>query len=72
MAASRPAGAGRGARVSEVLNRKRPLTVAMIVRLREKLGICADILIGSPLPRRLRGSGSQETHSQYPHTETAL
>ena len=37
---------GSRARVSEVLNRKRPLTVAMIVRLREKLGISADILIG--------------------------
>ena len=37
---------GSRARVSEVLNRKRPLTVAMIVRLREELGIPADILIG--------------------------
>ena len=27
-------------------NRHRPLTVAMIVRLREELGISADILIG--------------------------
>jgi antitoxin component HigA of HigAB toxin-antitoxin module len=32
--------------LSEVVNRKRPLTVAMIVRLREELGISADILIG--------------------------
>ena len=37
---------GSRARVSEVLNRKRPLTVAMIVRLREELGISADILTG--------------------------
>jgi len=37
---------GSRARVSEVLNRHRPLTVAMIVRLREELGISADILIG--------------------------
>jgi HTH-type transcriptional regulator/antitoxin HigA len=37
---------GSRARVSEVLNRKRPLTVAMILRLREKLGISADVLIG--------------------------
>ncbi|HEX7501246.1 MAG TPA: helix-turn-helix domain-containing protein [Polyangia bacterium] len=37
---------GSRARVSEVINRKRPLTVAMIVRLREQLGISADILIG--------------------------
>ena len=37
---------GSRARVSEVLNRHRPLTVAMIVRLREQLGISADVLIG--------------------------
>ena len=37
---------GSRARVSEVLNRRRPLTVAMIGRLREKLGISADVLIG--------------------------
>jgi HTH-type transcriptional regulator/antitoxin HigA len=37
---------GSRARVSEVLNHRRPLTVAMIVRLREKLGISADVLIG--------------------------
>lgn len=34
------------ARVSEVLNRKRPLTLAMIQRLRAGLGISADVLIG--------------------------
>ena len=37
---------GSRARVSEVLNRKRPLTVAMIRRLRDTLGISADVLIG--------------------------
>ena len=37
---------GSRARVSEVLNRRRSLTVAMIVRLRAKLGISADVLIG--------------------------
>ena len=37
---------GSRARVSEVLNRKRSLTVAVIVRLRDKLGISADVLIG--------------------------
>ena len=37
---------GSRARVSEVLNRRRPLTVAMIVRLRKELGISADVLIG--------------------------
>lgn len=38
---------GGRARVSEVLNRKRPLTLAMIRRLRKGLGLSADILIGS-------------------------
>jgi HTH-type transcriptional regulator/antitoxin HigA len=37
---------GSRARVSEVLNRRRPLTVAMIRRLRQALGISADVLIG--------------------------
>jgi HTH-type transcriptional regulator/antitoxin HigA len=37
---------GTRARVSEVLNRRRPLTIAMIAKLRHKLGISADILIG--------------------------
>jgi len=37
---------GSRSRVSEVLNRRRELTVAMIVRIREKLGIPADVLIG--------------------------
>jgi len=38
---------GTRARVSEVLNRRRPLTIAMIAKLRDRLGISADILIGS-------------------------
>lgn len=37
---------GSRARVSEVLNRKRPLTPAMIQRLRAGLGISADVPIG--------------------------
>lgn len=36
---------GSGARVSEVLNRKRPLTLDMIRRLHTGLGIPADVLI---------------------------
>ena len=36
---------GSRARVSEVLGRKRPLTLAMVRRLRSGLGISADILI---------------------------
>ena len=37
---------GGRARVSEVLNHKRPLTLAMIRRLRRALGISADVLVG--------------------------
>ena len=37
---------GGRARVSEVLNRKRPLSLAMVRRLRDGLGISADVLIG--------------------------
>lgn len=37
---------GSRARVSEVLNRRRPLTLAMIRRLKTGLGISADVLVG--------------------------
>jgi HTH-type transcriptional regulator/antitoxin HigA len=36
---------GSRARVSEILNRKRPLSLAMIRRLNEELGIPAEVLI---------------------------
>jgi len=36
---------GTRARVSEVLNRKRPLTLSMIRRLNSELGISAEVLI---------------------------
>jgi HTH-type transcriptional regulator/antitoxin HigA len=42
---------GSRARISEVFNRRRPLTITMIAKLREKLGISADVLIG-PGPQR--------------------
>jgi HTH-type transcriptional regulator / antitoxin HigA len=38
---------GSRARVSEILNRRRPLTLPMIRKLRDALGISADILIGN-------------------------
>ena len=38
---------GSRARVSEVLSRKRPLTLAMIRRLHASFGISADLLIGT-------------------------
>jgi len=37
---------GSRSRASEVLNRRRPLSIQMIVRLRDALGISADVLIG--------------------------
>ena len=37
---------GKSNRVYEVLNRKRPLTLAMIRRLHQGLGIPADVLLG--------------------------
>jgi HTH-type transcriptional regulator/antitoxin HigA len=37
---------GSRARISEVFNRRRPLTIAMIAKLRDRLGISADVLIG--------------------------
>lgn len=36
---------GSRGRLSEVLNRKRPLTISMIRRLHDRLGISADLLI---------------------------
>jgi HTH-type transcriptional regulator / antitoxin HigA len=58
---------GSRARVAEVLNRKRPLSLEMIRRLHTGLGIAADILVqpyplvapaphqgGPPTPRHLR------------------
>lgn len=39
---------GRANRVYEILNRKRPLTLKMIRRLHEKLGIPAESLIKEP------------------------
>lgn len=40
------------ARASEVLNGKRPLTLAMIRRLTLSLGMSADALVGAPEPSR--------------------
>src|SRR5258708_24391315 len=40
---------GTRSRVSEVLSGKRPLTLTMIRRLHERLGIPADLLIATPV-----------------------
>lgn len=41
---------GSRIRVSEILNRKRSLSIGMIRRLHEELGIAADVLIRAPAP----------------------
>lgn len=46
---------GSRARVAEVLNRRRPLTIDMIRKLHEGLGISAEVLIR---PYRVRGSAA--------------
>ena len=46
---------GSRARVAEILNRRRPLTIEMIRRLSEGLGISADVLIR---PYNLRSTSS--------------
>jgi HTH-type transcriptional regulator / antitoxin HigA len=43
---------GSRARVSEVMNRKRGLTLAMVRRVRAGLGISADLLVGTGKVRR--------------------
>jgi HTH-type transcriptional regulator/antitoxin HigA len=43
---------GSRARVSEVMTRRRPLTLAMIRRVRDELGISADLLVGHPEKKR--------------------
>jgi HTH-type transcriptional regulator/antitoxin HigA len=48
---------GTRTRVSEVLNRKRALSIGMIRRLHANLGIAADVLIR--VPQRAKGGRSQ-------------
>jgi HTH-type transcriptional regulator/antitoxin HigA len=50
---------GSRARVSEILNRKRPLTLAMIQRLHSGLGIPAELLVK---PYRIRSSYKSSRH----------
>jgi HTH-type transcriptional regulator/antitoxin HigA len=55
---------GKSNRVYEVLNRKRPLTLAMIRRLHESLGIPAKVLIAETVAVRakLAALGLTEAH----------
>jgi HTH-type transcriptional regulator/antitoxin HigA len=53
---------GSRARVSEILNRKRPLTLAMIQRLNTGLGIPAEALIQSYRLETSRSHSSSQHH----------
>jgi len=73
---------GNRARVSEILNRKRPLTLRMIQQLHRELGIPAEVLLQpyqdekktrrTPLPRKLaqtkRLRPTRVTRSSAPRT----
>lgn len=52
---------GSRARVSEILNRKRPLTLSMIQRLHAGLGIPAEVLVR---PYELATTRSKSSHRQ--------
>lgn len=54
---------GTRARVSEVLSGKRPLTLAMIRRIHDAMGIPADILIADPAKRPKRVARPRVTRS---------
>jgi HTH-type transcriptional regulator/antitoxin HigA len=64
---------GSRARVSEVMTRRRSLTLAMIRRVRNELGISADVLIGhSEKKRRKRvHSGKLDRSSVNSKRQTA-
>jgi HTH-type transcriptional regulator/antitoxin HigA len=64
---------GTRARVSEVMTGRRSLTLAMIRRVRNELGISADVLIGHPEKNRNKRlhSGKLERASANSKRETA-
>lgn len=59
---------GTSGRVSEILSRKRPLTVSMIRALSQALGISADVLIGTD---QEFGSPNEIDWSKFPIKEIA-
>jgi HTH-type transcriptional regulator/antitoxin HigA len=64
---------GSRARVSEIMTRRRSLTLAMIRRVRNELGISADVLIGHPEKKRQKRvlSGKSECASVNSKGQTA-
>ncbi len=57
---------GSRARVSEVMTGKRSLTLAMIRRLRDGLGISADLLIHAPLAKERKPSATRSAAAKAP------
>lgn len=57
---------GTSGRVSEIMSRKRPLTVPMIRALSQALGISADVLIAEPVEEK---SAPEINWSKFPITE---
>lgn len=63
---------GNRARVSEILNRKRPLTLRMIQRLHIELGIPAEALVKPyPVPRVKSSPKASLLGTQVPPTRTS-
>jgi len=57
---------GNRARVSEILNRKRPLTLRMIQRLHSELGIPADSLVQSYKIPRIKSRKQSPANTRAP------
>jgi HTH-type transcriptional regulator/antitoxin HigA len=60
---------GSRARVSEILTRKRSLTLSMVRRVRSGLGISADLLI-DPMPAKARRAYGSYTARNAQHLKT--
>lgn len=61
---------GSTSKVSEVLSRKRPLSLSMIRRLHQRLGIPADVLIGCEgNEKAARGEEPEMDYSKFPLKE---
>ena len=63
---------GSRARVSEVLSRKRDLTLPMIRRVHEHLGIPADILILEPRPLRKAAPATRRSRKSRTAAQQAV
>ena len=62
---------GNRARVSEILNRKRPLTLRMIQRLHSELGIPAEALVQSYQIPRIKSRKKSPANTRVPLTRAS-